>query len=151
MNTEKVIAQAKAWLGCNEYDGSFRQIIDVYNSIGTGIPMDYSWPWCACFVSWVADQAGYIEKKIIPKFSGCQNGIDWFKAMGQWKDKGFIPKAGDIIFFDWAYDGMDGKGDHTSIVEKVENGIVYTIEGNSGDKVCSTGLPITPQVLVSPL
>ena len=30
---------------------------------------------------------------------------------------------------------MDGNGDHTGIVEKVENGIVYTIEGNSGDAV----------------
>ena len=89
--------------------------------------------WCACFVSWVADQAGYIEKKIIPKFSGCQNGIDWFKAMGQWKDKGFIPKSGDIIFFDWE---VDGKVNHVGIVEKVENGKVYTIEGNSTNDTC---------------
>jgi len=89
--------------------------------------------WCACFVSWVADQAGYIDKKIIPKFSGCQNGIDWFKAMGQWKDKGFIPKAGDIIFFDWE---VDGKVNHVGIVERVENGKVYTIEGNSTNDTC---------------
>ena len=40
-----------------------------------------------------------------------------------------------IIFFDWIYDGLDGGGDHTSIVEKVEGCRVYTIEGNSGD-VC---------------
>lgn len=41
-------------------------------------------------------------------------------------------KVGDIIFFDWA-DSNDGSSDHVGIVEKVENGRVYTIEGNSSD------------------
>ena len=89
--------------------------------------------WCACFVSWVANQAGYIESNIIPKFSGCQNGIDWFKAMGQWQEKGYVPKSGDIIFFDWE---VDGKVNHVGIVEKVENGKIYTVEGNSNDDMC---------------
>jgi len=89
--------------------------------------------WCACFVSWVANQAGYIESNIIPKFAGCQNGIDWFKAMGQWKEKGYIPREGDIIFFDWE---VDGSVNHVGIVEKVENGKVYTVEGNSTDDMC---------------
>ncbi len=40
--------------------------------------------------------------------------------------------AGDIIFFDW---GNDGTIDHVGIVESVTNGVVNTIEGNSGDKV----------------
>ena len=43
-------------------------------------------------------------------------------------------KVGDIIFFDWA-DSNDGISDHVGIVEKVENGIVYTVEGNSSDSV----------------
>ncbi len=30
--------------------------------------------WCACFVSWCADQCGYIESRIIPKFAGCVDG-----------------------------------------------------------------------------
>ena len=38
---------------------------------------------------------------------------------------------GNLIF--GAPDGLDGSGDHTEIVEKVENGRVYTIEGNSSD------------------
>ena len=39
---------------------------------------------------------------------------------------------GDIIFFDWK-DKHDGHSDHVGIVQKVENGRVYTIEGNSSD------------------
>lgn len=89
--------------------------------------------WCAVFVSWVANQSGYLQAGIIPKFSGCQTGIDWFKAMGQWQEKGYTPKTGDIIFFDWE---VDGKVNHVGIVEKVENGKVYTVEGNSTDDTC---------------
>ena len=86
--------------------------------------------WCACFVSWCADQCGYIESGIIPKFAGCVDGANWFKGNGQWQDRSYEPSAGDIIFFDWE---GDGETDHVGIVEKCENGIVYTVEGNSGD------------------
>lgn len=86
--------------------------------------------WCACFVSWCADQCGYIESGIIPKFAGCVDGANWFKGNGQWQDRNYEPQAGDIIFFDWE---GDGETDHVGIVDKCENGVVYTVEGNSGD------------------
>lgn len=86
--------------------------------------------WCACFVSWCAEQCGYIDAGIIPRFSLCTDGVSWFKAAGQWQNAGYTPKAGDIIFFDW---GNDGSCDHVGIVEYAENGVVHTIEGNSSD------------------
>lgn len=86
--------------------------------------------WCAIFVSWVAEQAGYLEKGIIPKFSGVLNGVNWFKAVGEWQNRNYIPKSGDIIFFDWE---DDGNPNHVGIVEKVKNNKVYTVEGNSTD------------------
>lgn len=86
--------------------------------------------WCACFVSWCADQCGYLESGIIPKFSLCSDGVKWFKKNGQWQDKNYEPQTGDLIFFDW---GNNGTIDHVGIVEKCENGRVYTVEGNSGD------------------
>ena len=93
--------------------------------------------WCACFVSWYADQCGYIETGVIPKYAGCVNGVNWFKDRGQWADNDIEPAPGMIIFFDWDNKGssgpQDGESDHTGIVERVEDGIVYTIEGNSGD------------------
>lgn len=94
--------------------------------------------WCACFVSWCANECGYIENGIIPKFAGCVNGVQWFKDRGQWADNSIEPTPGMIIFFDWdspngSSSPRDGQSDHVGIVEKCENGIVYTIEGNSGD------------------
>lgn len=86
--------------------------------------------WCACFVSWCANECGYIDTGVIPKFAGCVNGVQWFKDRGQWLDGSAEPVPGMIIFFDW---DSDGESDHVGIVEKVENGIVYTVEGNSGD------------------
>ena len=90
--------------------------------------------WCACFVSWCADQCGYIDAGIIPKFANCQNeGVAWFKTVGLWKDVGYVPKSGDIIFFDWENDGIS---DHVGIVEKTESSTIYTIEGNTSNDVC---------------
>lgn len=86
--------------------------------------------WCACFVSWCANECGYIEAGVIPKFAGCVQGSQWFKDRGLWQDRNFEPSAGQIIFFDWEGDGVT---DHVGIVERVENGTVYTVEGNSGD------------------
>ena len=93
--------------------------------------------WCACFVSWCANECGYIDTGVIPKFAGCVNGVQWFKDRGQWIDGSAEPVPGMIIFFDWDNKGssgpQDGLSDHVGIVQKVENGMVYTVEGNSGD------------------
>jgi len=93
--------------------------------------------WCACFVSWCANECGYIDAGVIPRTAGCINGSNWFKDRGLWQDNSYEPRHGDIIYFDWDNKGssgpQDGLPDHVGIVEKVENGTVYTVEGNSGD------------------
>ena len=43
----------------------------------------------------------------------------WFKEHGQWKEQDYIPNPGDIIFFDWASNGLAGDADHVGIVEKL--------------------------------
>ena len=88
--------------------------------------------WCACFVSWCADQSGLIASGNVPKFSLCCDGVSWFQGKNKWQSGGTTPTAGMIIFFDWDHDGTS---DHVGIVEKCEGGRVYTIEGNSSDQV----------------
>lgn len=89
--------------------------------------------WCGCFVSWCADQCGYIKEGIIPKFAYVPDAVNWFKSKGQWQNRNYLPAVGDIVFFDWE---GDGSVDHVGIVEKCEGGVVHTIEGNSGD-ICA--------------
>ena len=96
--------------------------------------------WCACYVSWCANECGYIDKGIIPKFSACVDGISWFKEHNEWQDRGesYYPIVGDIIFFDWKDEegNQDGISDHVGIVARtdIENKTIYTIEGNTSDK-----------------
>ena len=92
--------------------------------------LDYRVEWCAIFVSWCADQCGYLDAGVLPKMEGVRPFIDWFRERGQWQDRDYEPIPGDIIFFDWEGDGL---ADHVGIVEKCEDGLVYTIEGNSND------------------
>lgn len=103
--------------------------------------------WCACFVSWCANECGYIENGIIPKYAGCVWGVEWFKDRGQWADNSVEPTPGMIIFFDWdspkgSSGPQDGQSDHTGIVEKVEDGRVWTVEGNSGDSCRERSYPV---------
>ena len=86
--------------------------------------------WCACFVSWCADQCGYIESGVMPKHSYCPTGVDWFRSRGQWQDRNSTPAPGAIIYFDW---GGDGVADHVGIVESCDGSTVYTIEGNANN------------------
>jgi hypothetical protein len=94
--------------------------------------------WCACFVSWCANECGYIDAGIIPKFAGCVGFVNWFKERGQWADSDATPVPAMIIFFDWVLPRdetgtQNGLTDHVGIVQKVEDGYVYTIEGNVSD------------------
>ena len=100
--------------------------------------------WCACFVSWCANECGYIESGVMPNFSWCETGVNWFKDRSQWLDPGATPAPGDIIFFDW---DNSGDPDHVGIVERVEDGYVYTIEGNSGDSVRQNTFEIINSVI----
>jgi len=89
--------------------------------------------WCAVFVSWCANECGFIDAGIIPKFSSCTSqGRVWFQARGLWQEPGHVPSPGEIIFFDW---DNSGNCDHVGIVERVEGNMIHTIEGNSGDRV----------------
>ena len=91
----------------------------------------YRVEWCAIFVSWCADQCGYLDDEVLPKMEGVLPFVDWFRERDQWQYRDYEPSPGDIIFYDWEDDGI---ADHVGIVERVENGIVYSIEGNAGDR-----------------
>ena len=95
--------------------------------------------WCACFVSWCADQCGYIDAGVIPKFALVSDGVNYFQSKGQWQDGSYTPKAGDIIFFTWS---GDGSADHVGFVENVTDGTVNTIEGNTTDSCARRSYPL---------
>ena len=136
----KVVAQAKAWLGYNESNGSHKAIIDVYNShkpLARGYAVKYNDAWCATFVSAVAVKLGYTD--IIPTECSCPKMIDLFKRLGAWDENDARkPNPGDIIFYDWDDNGTgDNKGssDHVGIVENVVGDTITVIEGNYSNSV----------------
>ncbi|MFP1647461.1 lysozyme family protein [Enterococcus mundtii] len=91
--------------------------------------------WCAIFVSWVADQVGYLNQEKIIKSANCLQMINWLTEKGNYKkaSENYHPQPGDLIFFDWNGGGT-GK-DHVGIVEFTDGNIIQTIEGNTADKV----------------
>lgn len=142
--------------GGSIFDGLFGkgQIVSIAKSqLGNEGGMKFwSWygfpsreEWCACFVSWCADQAGLIQRGAIPKFSLCMDGVEWFQEKGKWQNVGSIPIPGSLIFFDW---NQDGASDHVGIVENSDGAMVYTIEGNSGDAVRQNSYMVNSQLIL---
>ena len=133
---EKLVEQAKSWLGCKESDGSNEEIIDTYNGhepVARGLKLGYKDPWCAAFVSACAIKTGMTD--IIPTECGCGTMVKLFKKLGAWDENdGRIPNVGDIIFFDWddsGYGDNDGFPGHVGIVEKVSGTKITVIDGNN--------------------
>lgn len=100
-------------------------------------------PWCACFLSWAADQKKASIDGAPPRFANVDEGMEKFKdgSYGQWRnpnDEKNKPIPGDYVFFDW--DG-DSDPDHVGAVLCVDGNQLYTIEGNSGGRVAVNCYP----------
>ena len=137
---EKVVATAKAWLGCNEADGSHRQIVDVYNShrpLARGYALKYTDAWCAGFVSAVAIKLGLTD--IMPTEVGVWNMIELYRKLGRWQESdSYVPKPGDVIMYAWSDNGVGdctSGASHVGIVVACDGKTITVIEGNKADAV----------------
>ena len=140
---QRVLDQAKSWLGCKEADGSHRPIIDEYNRISPlprSYRMTYSDPWCAAYVSAIGKATG-LEDILFPECA-CDPMIAKYKAAGRWvEDDSYMPNPGDVIFYDWQDTGAgdnQGSSDHVGLVWSAYGDDITVIEGNCSDMVCFT-------------
>ena len=123
-----VLSIAQSYLGVEMGSAEHKKIVDAYNSVNpkpVGYTVKYSDDWCDVFVTTVFQQAGL--SSLIGRECGVQRHIGIMQQKGIWQGK-VLPKAGDVITFDW--DG-GGFADHIGIVESVKDGVITTIEGNS--------------------
>lgn len=98
-------------------------------------------PWCACFLSWAADQKKASINGAPPRFAKVDDGMKGFKDKSQWRspnDDNNKPIPGDYVFFDW---DRDNDPDHVGAVLFVDETQLYTIEGNSGGRVAVNRYP----------
>ena len=131
---ECVLKTALSFLGLNEADGSYKQIIDLYNTLTPlprGYRMRYEDPWCTAFIAAIGAACG-LSGVLLPECSA-------EKMLELYRQRGLVylpsqldPRPGDLIFFDWEH---DGQADHVALVYSVKNGRVLLVEGNAGDAV----------------
>jgi hypothetical protein len=138
---KEFVKTAEDWLGYQESDGSFKAIIDLYNShepLAQNYKVKYDDEWCATFVSAVAIECELTD--IIPTECGCQRQIGLFQALGVWEEADdYKPLPGDIIYYCWkdTGSGVDctGWSDHVGIVVGTAGHFIKVIEGNKNGQV----------------
>lgn len=136
----KIINLAQSWIGKNEKDGSFKEIIEIYNSqkeLPQGYKVKTTDEWCATTISALAVKLGATD--IIPTECSCQRFIELCKNKGIWvENDAHTAEPGNIILYDWNDDGKGentGWADHIGLVEKVSGKTITVIEGNMNEKV----------------
>ena len=136
---DRVLRAAASLVGVRGGSAAHHQLVNDYNSVRP-LPVGYavknSDDWCDIFVTTVFQREGL--SGLIGRECGVERHIQIFKRLGIWNENGAsTPKAGDIITFNWDQDSQPNNGfaDHIGIVESVSNGIIHTIEGNSGNQV----------------
>ncbi len=123
---EAIVKMAVSQLGVEEPKGEDKYI-EYYNQL-TGSKFSNTVNWCAIFVTWCARHVG-VSTDVILNFASCTAGRMWFRSKGVWHaPKGYTPKPGDIVMFDW---DLSGNCDHVGIVESVSKTTLTTIEGNT--------------------
>ncbi len=133
---DRVLRAAASLVGVRSGSAAHHQLVKDYNSVNP-LPVGYAVKntddWCDVFVTTVFQREGLSH--LIGRECGVERHIQIFKRLGIWNEDGAsTPKSGDIITFNWDqdYQQNDGFADHIGIVERVENGLIHTIEGNSG-------------------
>ena len=133
---DRVLRAAASLVGVRSGSAAHHQLVKDYNSVNP-LPVGYAVKntddWCDVFVTTVFQREGLSH--LIGRECGVERHIQIFKRLGIWNEDGAsTPKSGDIITFNWDQDSQQNNGfaDHIGIVERVENGLIHTIEGNSG-------------------
>ena len=143
----KVVSTAMSYLGCKESDGSFKKIIDLYNShkpLARGYKVKYTDEWCATFVSAVSIACGITD--IMPTECSCSKMIELYKNLGGWKESdSYAPSPGDLIMYDWEDSGRGdntGQPNHVGIVAAVNGTSLTIIEGNKNESVAYRAMTV---------
>lgn len=127
---QKVINIARSQIGTKEGSNNYTKYGVWYgNYVHSSIYQHAAW--CAMFVSWCGNQAG-LSSDVFYYHAYCPSGVSWYQSKGRWQWKGYVPKMGDIVYYDWNGDRVV---DHVGLVESYSNGNITTIEGNYSDQV----------------
>ncbi|MBE6908810.1 MAG: CHAP domain-containing protein [Ruminococcaceae bacterium] len=124
----EVVSKALSQIDYEEEEGGYSRFGDWYG-LEDGA-------WCDMFVSWCARRA-HISEDVLPNDCSCTSHVGQFSElecyhMSASRGGDYVPRQGDLIFFYNNERYPDGEVlRHVGYVLCVENGCVFTVEGNT--------------------
>lgn len=132
---QKTVDIFAKYMGARRYSAEHEEIIAAYNTISPlprGFKMTTGYDYCAATVSAIGVLSGLQD--IFPLECSCNRQIEQLKAKGVWiESDSYVPKPGDLIYYDWDDTGSgdnQGEADHVGMVEKVSGSMMTVMEGN---------------------
>ncbi|MBE6600823.1 MAG: CHAP domain-containing protein [Ruminococcaceae bacterium] len=112
----------------------YNKIIGAPVDNGEGNGVSYGFEWCAAFISWCQRQARVPTSSVITEIS-CIRMLDWLRARDLYKSRssGYSPQPADIVFF--RATASSSRATHVGLYIGSDSTYIYTIEGNSTDRV----------------
>ena len=146
---------SEADMGGGNLDGhkNFAEYNRMYGKLdnGEGNGLSYGYSWCASFVSWCLRQAR-VSTSTVESFVSCSRAVKNFRSKGMFREasSGYIPQAGDIIFFVGPEEKKNGYiSSHVGLVIGTDSGYIYTVEGNTDNyMVCQKSYAFDNEKLV---
>lgn len=135
--SKEYLDTCRKYLGVMGGSSIHRKIVDMFNSSKLKtFPISYNDAWCSAFISAMAIESGCTD--IIPISANCDEMYKKGVVMGIAipKDK-WIPKMGDIVFYDW---DLNGELDHVGVVDTLSKNITHVLEGNKNNSVAYRGI-----------
>ena len=145
----KVLDLAESEIGYHEQGDNLTKYaaeMDSYAGFYNGPKNGYAW--CDVFVDWLFVHSFGVDigrEMLCQPYNsagaGCLYSAQYYRQAGRWFTS---PQPGDQIFFSYSA----GEISHTGIVEKVAGGAVYTIEGNTSDRVAEKCYSLSSSFIV---
>lgn len=132
-NANDVLKVADSYRGASEGGAKHAEILSIYNNhkpLARGYTVKKSDAWCMTFISACFIKANATKALGLTE-CGCQEYVNYARSHGMITNN---PQKGDLIFYDW---GSDGCVDHVGIIYLVSGNMLFVLEGNKSNMVCT--------------
>lgn len=147
---DKLLEICNKELGVGEPSGEDKYIDWFNKNVLKTWGFAFNVAWCQIFATYTGVHAGLTNKEF-PLTAGCDEGMNWFKNRGQWKNSlayggNYTPRKGDMVYYSSTHNQNDST--HVGWAESCSGNVLTVVEGNYSNKVKKRTIDLTDPYII---